>query len=237
MVSEQTKEFLNRKAGGYGLALIIIIAYISLKYGLAINIYNFIWYSIWFTVIILQGLAADLFGTNGSIWVYNSLCEIETKEIDPKDKLNLIKYHLEQAVKRYGVVFFEDIEGTFGKVLEELKRITKGIITVKELIVILMYALYDLVLRNGLIDIPVPFDVLVLFLGIVGIRIIDAGKGFTSILVKLYNEAFNKEAKQEHKLDMIGTYIKQLGALFNIHYDENTIQCIQQKETVKETQL
>jgi hypothetical protein len=228
------KEILNRKAGGLGLALIVIVAYIGIKYSITRLNPNFIWYSCWFTIIVLNALAVDLFSNKGDIWIYNSLRDIEQKQnINSEEKLNLIKYHLDQAVKRYMSVFLlvNGFETKWIRIKKEIKKILTGVITIKELLIIVAYALYDLFFRSGLIDIVAPWDVLVLFSVLTMIKIVDASKGFPSLVAEMYREA-KKEGNYEQRLEVIGSYIKQLGALFNINYDKEAITKLKQVESL-----
>ena len=216
MVDDKTKEFFDRKAGGGGLALIILIAYASLKLvekGICTNTL----YSIaWIFMILICALAVDLFKLTKDSSIYNSLVQIETQSISNEEKVVLIKQQLQLAVDRYNTIFFmaNDFTQLITTLREDGKRILNGVISVKELIVILLYTLYDLVIREGALSLTSPWDKGVIFLGLVFIKIIDAQNGFASIIAQMYKEAKNT-INHDEALVILTDYIKQLVFLYD----------------------
>lgn len=215
-------EFLNRSAGALPLASAIFIAYIYAKYQLVgtIDLFGFAWGSIWFFGILFQALASDLF-TEEDTWIYNTLKKIEGQNISAKEKMEKIRYHLDVAVKKYMNVFLQ-VNGLskFNKIKKYALKVAKGKITVKELLIIGLYALYDLVWKSGTISITEPWDIVFTFGIVIILKIIDANKGFAGILATMWKEAYNAEKSDEHQLTLITEYIQQLGAIFNMTIDE-----------------
>jgi len=82
------------------------------------------------------------------------LKNISTMNATPDEKMKLIKFQLSQAVSRHYTVFMQvnGFTNTFKKLIANVGKITKGIITVKELILIVAWAIYDLVVRGGMLS-------------------------------------------------------------------------------------
>ena len=213
----EKENFWNKKVGGIALGIGILILYIGVKY---VNVgvsAAFYWYGLWFFAIIINALLTDLF-QNTENWIFNSMYEIERKDIDDDMKFQILRDQLAIAVNRYDTVFFmvngSDIKST-------LKRIFKGSITVKELIVIFLYAMYDLVLKGGYLSMLDPYDISILLGALVGLKIIDAKSGFVSLVTEMYNKDLN-EKYTSITLESIRGYIRQLCHLFHINYEEET---------------
>lgn len=205
----------NKKVGGLPLGIAILVLYIGFK---IVNVGispTFFWYSFWFTTIIINALLTDLF-QNVDTWIFNSMYEIERKDIKDEMKFEILKEQLGIAVNRYDTVFFAVNGKKFGKIF---KRVIKGSITVKELIVIFLYAIYDLVLKMGYLSMLDPYDIFILFTALVGLKIIDANSGFASIVTEMYGKLFN-ETYTSTTLATIRGYIRQLCLLFHIDYEE-----------------
>jgi len=212
--------FWNKKAGGFSLGLFLIVAYIGFKVYRA-EIYNiyFYWYCIWFVAIVINSLTSDLF-ENSSSWVYTSLERLETTELTPDEKLKYIRAQLTIAVNRYDSVFLmlNGKNRTWGTI----KQIFKGKVSIKELIVIFCYAMYDLVLRGEDLSFMEPYDIAVLFGVIVFLKIIDANTGFAGLLSEMYEEAF-KERNANETLEILVGYIKQLCHKFDMEKEKEVI--------------
>lgn len=148
--------------------------------------------------------------------------EIERKDITDKQKFKILKDQLQIAVNRFDTVFY-NINGKNGKTI--LTRIIKGSITVKELIVISLYALYDLVLKGGYLKMVDPYDIMVIFVVLVVLKIIDANSGFTQLVTEMYKRAF-EDTYTSTTLDTIKGYIRQLCQLFDIEYNKDIIESI-----------
>jgi len=197
------------------LGITILLVYMSFKF---INVqlsWSFLWYSLWFGGIVMSALMTELF-QNTDTWIYNSLYEIEKKNITDEMKFKIIKEQLQIAVNRYDTVFFA-INGK--DVNSVLKRIIGGSITVKELILISLYALYDLVLKGGYLSLIDPYDISVVFIVLVLLRVMDANSGFANLVVEMYNKAFNEKYTSTTLTTLTG-YIRQLCLLFHIDYNE-----------------
>lgn len=192
-----------------------MVFYIGIKYVNVRLSSAFIWYSLWFTGIIINALMSDLF-QNTENWIFNSMYEIERKDITDIQKMKMLKEQLTIAVNRYDTIFFA-INGKDWKAI--FKRIYKGSITVKELIVITVYMLYDLVLKSGYLTLADPWDVTILLGILIFLKIIDSDAGFSSLVVEMYQKAFN-EKYTSTTLDTIKGYIYQICNIFHINYDE-----------------
>jgi len=203
----EEEQFWNRKVGGISLAILLIIGYIGFKFARVRLTADFYWYSIWFCVIIINALVSDLFENTDS-WIFNSLKSIEEQKITPEEKIKQIRIQLDIAVNKYSSVFFMINKNKF------FTRIFHGRITVKEVIVIFLYAMYDLVLRDANLSIIAPYDIMLLFGVMIILRILDASKGFTSLVASMYDEAF-KDRDASITMDIITDYIKQLCNFYN----------------------
>jgi len=211
-------DFLNQKAGGVGLGILLITTYISIKYSLINEIsILFSWQCVWFGLLIIQALVADLFNLKEDSWIYKSLKEIEGQEnLPPDEKISLIRFHLEMAVERYMVVFLA-VNGLkkWKYITKNLLRIQKGVITIKELIILVLYALYDLVIRSGLLSFTFPIDIIIIFIGLTILKIIDASQGILPILVQMYKVAFSEKGNTEI-LKVTSNLIKQLSHIYDM---------------------
>ena len=207
-------DFFNKKVGGFGLGLVIISAYIGFKFKITGLNDVFLWYTIWFIAIVFSALAADLFQKNDD-WIYNSLKNIETMNISSEEKMKLFRFQLSQAVSRWYTVFMQvnGFSSTFKKLLANTGKIFKGIISIKELLILVLWAMYDLVLRGGILSFTNPFDILFLFTGLVGLKIVDASKGFPSLVADMYKESM-EERDSSLGLTIMEAFIVQLGYLF-----------------------
>jgi len=215
-------DFFNRKVGGFGLGLVLLSAYVGFKFSLLGDVNeHFIWYSLWFTGIVFSALATDLF-VNNKAWVENAMVNIERKDIDGKQRVAIIKQQLEIAVDRYMDVFIivNGFDSTFKRVWANVSKIYKGAITTKELLLIVVYALWDLVIRNGLTHLENPFDIVVLFLGLTVLKVIDANSGFAGLVAEMYKE-IDAGKDQEVTLTLWANYIKQLANLYDLTYEGN----------------
>jgi hypothetical protein len=213
----EKENFWNKKAGGFSLGLFLIIAYIGFKsIRTSWTSPYFWWYSIWFMAIVINSLTSDLF-ENSTSWIYTSLEKLETSEMSPEDKLKYIRTQLSIAVSRYNSVFLmlsgrSNFSGT-------IKKIFTGKISIKELLIVFAYAMYDLVLRDTNLSFMEPFDIAVLFGVIVFLKIIDANSGFAGLVAEMYEEAF-KERNTDETLEIMVSYIKQLCRKFHIEYEK-----------------
>lgn len=223
-MSNEKQNFWNQKVGGSPLALGILVFYIVVKYINAGWSYNFLWYSIWFGGIIINALITDLF-QNTETWIWNSMKEIERKDIKDEYKFKLLKDQLKIAVERYDTVFFM-INGKDWKKI--FNRIINGSITVKELIVIGLYAIFDLVLKNGYLSITEPYDVAILFGVLIILKILDANSGFASLVAEMYKQLYDEEYTST-TMNTIRSYIRQLCLIFHIEYDPGVIETISKK--------
>jgi len=213
----EKQSFWNRKVGGVALGITILILYIGFK---VVNVGispTFFWYSFWFFSIIINALMTDLF-QNTETWIFNSMHEIERKDIDDKLKFDILKEQLGIAVNRYDSIFFAVNGKDWGKIF---KRIWGGSITVKELIVVFLYAIYDLVLKSGYLSMLDPWDIMIVFSCLIGLKIIDAKTGFAGLVTEMYNKAF-KEEYTSTTLNVIRGYIRQICLLFHINFEEET---------------
>lgn len=218
-MNKNVKKFLNRKAGGASLAIVIVAAYIATKYlrtGLSINL---IWYGLWFTGFVMSALATDFF-ENVESWVFESLKKLKGENISAEQKVQMIKSQLRIAVKQYDSLFFRvnGIGESLGRIRKRFKKIGRGVISVKELIVIIGYALFDLLIRSGGMSLGEPWDVALPFIILVILRMIGADQGSMAVLVDLYQTAFNQQKQANDKLPLLEDYIKQLAHLFNVEH-------------------
>ncbi len=210
-------KWYNRKAGGIGLAIIIIIAYIGFKFAKVGIDVDFVWYALWFIAIIVSALAADLF-ENIESWTYNSLRIVENKSLTKKERVEMIKNQLHIAVDRYMTVFL--MVNGFDKLLDklgaEMKRIYKGVITVKELIIIILYAVYDLVIRQGALTLVEPYDTLIIFAGLIALKVVDANEGVARIIAQMYAESAEEIKDYDGVLAKLANHIKELAHIYHI---------------------
>jgi len=222
-------EFFNRKVGGFGLGVALLVAYVGFKISLvglitAEGLINpqFVWYSVWFTGIIFSALATDLF-VNNKAWVQNAMENVMRVELSVDERVAIIKQQLEIAVDRYMSVFVivNGFDSIFKRVFGDIQKIYKGCITVKELLIIVVYAMWDLVIRNGLTNFENPFDIMVLFLGLTVLKVVDANSGFAGLVAEMYKE-IDEGKTPEVTLTLWANYIKQLANLYDLTYDEKT---------------
>ena len=129
----EEENFWNRKVGGISLAILFIIGYIGFKFARSQLTADFYWYSVWFIVIIINALVSDLFESTDS-WIFNSLKSIEEQKISSEEKIKQIRIQLDIAVNKYSSVFFMINKNKF------FSRIVHGRITVKEILVLFLYA-------------------------------------------------------------------------------------------------
>lgn len=205
----------NKKAGGLGLGLLIIIAYISIKViklGFTLNLF---WTSLWFMGLVLAALLTDLF-ENIDSWVQQSFKIVENQNLSKEQKIESIKNQLEIAQDRYLEVFLMlNYDTLIKSLITRIGKIVKGLITVKELIILVAYALYDLVIREGMLSFLYPYDVAVIFGVLVLLSTLNAKAGIASLIVAMYKEA--KDIKNvDTSLDKIVSYIKQLCNVLHI---------------------
>ena len=175
-----------------------------------------IWYSLWFFAIIVSALAADLF-ENVEAWILNSMTIVENKAVDKGERISMIKNQLDIAVNRYMMVFLQvnGFESLWKRLLIDSKRILKGAITVKELVIIVAYAIYDLIIRNGNLSLTEPYDALLVFAGIIALKTVDAKSGVAEIMAEMYKEASDFK-DQDVLLNKISGYIKALAHIYHI---------------------
>jgi len=216
----KTNGFFNKRAGGIGLGLLLIISYLSLKIIKLGFAWSIVWFGTWFSCIILAALAADLF-ENTESWIYYSLREIELQRgLSHEERVALIKSQIEIAANQYITIFLltNGIDKLLERLKEDFKKVWKGVISVKELIVIICYIFYDFIIRGGTLDILNPYDMCIIIV-IAGIlKMVDATKGAASIIALMYSRI--KESKDpERTLKDLSEYIKQLAIKFNIEYD------------------
>lgn len=206
----------NKKAGGIGLAIIIVLMYVSIKIAKFGFEYSVLWSSGWFIAIIITALAADLF-ENIETWIYNNMVIIEKKGLTPGERITMIKTQLDSAVDRYMALFLlvNGFDNFLKKAWNNIIKIGKGIITIKEAILILSYAMYDLVVRDGALSFMYPYDTLVIFTGFIGLKIINAETGVAGIITAMYKEI--EDIKDINKtLKSITDYIKELAHMYHI---------------------
>lgn len=239
MDKNEINKYMNRQAGNFTLALFILIGYIGLKiarvgfsFALALGIF-------FITGILIYSLIADLF-ENNEVWIYDALREIESSNLSPEDKINMIKQKLNIAVERHIILFIKinGFDSFIDLIKTHAKRIVKGIITVKELIVILIYIVYDLIIRGGALDVIYPYDGGVAFILFILLNVLTSTKGFAGLVANLYHESFSEKDNKD-KLKAIEELIKQLGGIFNIQYnkcDETTKEKIKIEIAEKNTQ-
>jgi len=196
MCEKKKTDFLSDKVGGFGLGIVILTAYIGYKFSLIgfitpeglINP-EFTWYVVWFTGIVFSALSTDLF-VNNKLWIENAMENVMRLDLSVAQRVAIIKQQLEIAVDRYLAVFL--LVNGFDTVWKRLKvnfsKIYKGSITVKELLIIVVYALWDLVIRNGLTNLENPLDICVLFFGLMVLKIVNANSGFASLVAEMYKE-------------------------------------------------
>ena len=211
----EKEKLINRKVGGISLAILLIIGYIGFKWARVGIVADFMWYSTWFCVIIINALVSDLFESNDA-WIFNSLKSIEVQKITPEEKIKQIRIQLDIAVNKYSSVFYIVNKNKF------MSKVIHGRITVKEVIVIFLYAIYDLVLRNANLSIIEPYDIIILFGVMITLRIIDASKGFASLIANMYDEVF-KDRDANITMDIISDYITQLCNFYNSEMEKITV--------------
>ena len=214
-------DFLNKKVGGFGLGLIFLSAYLGVKFGIVGLGGALAWGTIWFTALILSALAADLFSQTKDVWVYNTLKNIQSSNLPFDEKKNAWKFILEQAVNRWYSIFIKvnGFDNVVKKSAANLQKIFKGIITIKELIIIVAWALFDLVIREGLLGLTNPIDVIVLFGGLAALKIVDANSGFPSLVADMYKDAMKEKNPDFDQLAM-EDWIRQLGTLFTVDQEK-----------------
>ncbi len=219
-MSEKKKmDWFNQKVGGFGLAIVILTVYVGYKFSLIGTITPaFAWYVIWFTGIIFSALSTDLF-VNNKLWVENAMENITRIDLSTDQRVAVIKQQLEIAVDRYLTVFLmvNGIDSAIKKAWINVKKIYKGCITIKELLIIVVYALWDLVIRNGLPNLENPLDICVLFFGLMVLKIVDADSGFASLVAEMYKE-IDDSTNQDVILTSWANYIKQLANLYDLTY-------------------
>lgn len=208
----EEEKFWNRKVGGLSLAIIFIIGYIGFKFARVRLTTDFYWYSAWFCVIIINTLVSDLFESTDS-WIFNSLKSIEEQKLTPEEKVKQIRIQLDIAANKYTSLFYMIHKSNI------FSKMVHGRITIKEVIVLFAYAMYDLVLRDANLSIIAPYDIALLFGVMILLRIIDASKGVTSLVAKMYEEAF-KERNASITMDIIADYIRQLCDFYNTEVDK-----------------
>lgn len=221
----KVNDFFNRQVGKFGLGIVIIVAYIGFKFALGGYVIDqdFLWYSVWFALIILSALATDLF-VNNETWVESTMQSIARDDISSEEKIVIIKNQLTIEVARYQSIFMSinGFDTRLKKIVASITKIYKGSITVKEILVIVFYALWDLVVREGVANLESPYDVMILFLGIVALKIVDANSGFAQLVTNMYNEAYS-DKDADIKLTFIANYIKELANQYDIEYTVKTI--------------
>jgi len=109
------------------------------------------------------------------------------------------------------------IDSFFKRVRISVGKVFKGAITTKELLLIVVYALWDLVIRSGVTQLENPFDIVVLFLGLTVLKVIDAKSGFANLVAEMYAE-IDEGKDQEVTLTLWANYIKQLANLYDLVY-------------------
>jgi hypothetical protein len=234
-------DFFNREVGGFGLGLVILSAYVGFKLSLlgismgldVLTNPQFIWYTIWFTGIVFSALATDLFVNNKS-WVENAQENLMRIDLKADERVAIIKQQLEIAVDRYQSVFIlvNGFDKTWKRVWANVSKIYKGHITVKELLIIVVYALWDLVIRNGLTNLENPFDIVVLFLGLTVLKVVDANSGFAGLVAEMYKE-LDEDKSPEIMLTLWANYIKQLVNMYDLGYTEDESPEIRFEEALK----
>lgn len=223
MCEKKKMDFLNEKVGGFGLAIVILTAYVGYKFSMIGYVTpEFTWYVVWFTGIVFSALATDLF-VNNKLWIENAMENVMRKDLNVAQRVAIIKQQLEIAADRYLSVFLlvNGFDSIWKRVQVNFKKIYKGSITVKELLIIVVYALWDLVIRNGLTNLENPLDICVLFFGLMILKIVNANSGFASLVAEMYKE-IDDNKDQEATLTSWANYIKQLANLYDLTYEEKT---------------
>ena len=166
----------------------------------------------------LSALTTDLF-VNNKAWVENAMVNVERRDLNVAQRVAIIKQQLEIAVDRYLSVFLlvNGIDSFFKRVRISVGKVFKGAITTKELLLIVVYALWDLVIRSGVTQLENPFDIVVLFLGLTVLKVIDAKSGFANLVAEMYAE-IDEGKDQEVTLTLWANYIKQLANLYDLVY-------------------
>lgn len=184
-----TKEWFEKEAGNWSLGLLLVIAFLGTKFAICGFDLIIVWDTLWFIAIILSALAADLF-SNAGTWTENSYKIIENEKLTKEERMSMIQSQLEVAVNRYMAVFlmvngFDSLLKKFGATFN---KVFNGKITIKEIIVILSYALYNIILKDTNLDIG-HLDEALLFIVIVAIKIVDANAGVAKLIAEMYLEA------------------------------------------------
>jgi len=171
----------------------------------------------------MGALMVDLF-ENVESWILHSMQIVENKALTKQERIEMIRNQLDIAVDRYMAVFLlvNGFESLLHKIGTDISKIFKGIITVKELIVIIAYALYDLVIRDGTLSFLYPYDIGIIFLGLVVLKVVDARAGVAEIIAEMYKEAAEIK-NMDNTLNKITEYIKELAHIYHIETITPTI--------------
>lgn len=184
-----SREWFNKEVGNWSLGILLIVTFVASKIAICGWIWEILWECLWFGMLIFSALIADLFD-NAESWTYNSFQIIENTKLTKIERVSMIQSQLEIAVNRYMAVFL--MVNGFDSLLKRLgataSKIWKGRITIKEIILLLAYAIYNLFLVDLTFDAG-PMDEIILFFVIVILKIIDANSGVAKLIAEMYLEA------------------------------------------------
>lgn len=219
------KEWFNKEVGNWSLGILLIVAFVSSKIAISGWIWEILWECAWFGLLILSALIADLFN-NAETWTYNSFQIIDNKNLSKAERISMIQSQLEIAVNRYMAVFL--MVNGFDTLLQRLgataSKIFKGRITIKEIIVLLAYAVYNLFLVDFTFDAG-PTDEIILFFIIVILKIVDSNSGVAKLIAEMYMEV-EAEGKQDEYLLKIRDRIISLAHIYHIESITNGVPII-----------
>ena len=216
------KEWFNKEVGNWSLGILLMVAFVSSKIAISGWILDVLWECVWFAALILSALIADLFN-NAETWTYNSFQIIDNIKLTKEERISMIQSQLEIAVNRYMAVFL--MVNGFDTLLKKLgataSKIFKGRITIKEIIVLLAYAVYNLFLVDLTFDAG-PTDEIILFFIIVILKIVDSNAGVAKLIAEMYEEV-EAEGKQDEYLLKIRDRIISLAHIYHIESITNGI--------------
>lgn len=214
-MEETTKEWFEKEVGNWSLGLLFMVAFVASKIAIFGWVLDILWECVWFGTIIISALIADLFN-NADTWTYNSFQIIDNMKLSREERISMIKSQLEIAVDRYMAVFL--MVNGFDSLLKRIgamaNKIFKGRITIKEIIVLLAYAIYNLLLKDLPFDLGAADEILLLFI-IVILKIIDSNAGVARLIAEMYQEV-ELEGKQDEYLLKIRDRIISLAHIYHI---------------------
>ncbi|MFX1380753.1 MAG: hypothetical protein ACFFA4_16850 [Promethearchaeota archaeon] len=214
------KGWLNRRAGGIWVGIVIIIAFASIKLAFVGLSWDFLYFSAWFSLIVFSALAFDLFEELESEWIYNSLRKIELDSSTPRERIQMIHDELDIAVKQHLSLMLaaNGLEKFVVKIIAKFSLVTKGVISIKEMIVIVAYAFYDIVIAGGTTNIKSAASFLIIGFYVI-LKIVDATRGAAGVIALIYNEA-KKQTDAVKEMAEISKLIKLLSQKIGIEYDK-----------------